>query len=234
LTAGGGTPLILRINPMPPDAYEHVLVASVAGGVIGVLVMWNRKRSQIAGDSKVRRYIVLILGTAACACAVWAFSKTFGDRSPILAATVMILMTGWAALLHSVMPLPLPRFGWRVRAGEFAILRAPWTAVRLFGAILHGTPIRHLGGRVYLAEAGRDPQTVLRGILDAETVHLWALVLSSPWLVFWGVQGRWICLICGLAVHVPLNVYPILHLRYVTWRIERYIARMRCTEKAKP
>jgi hypothetical protein len=30
----------------------------------------------------------------------------------------------------------------------------------------------------------------------------------------------------SFAVHVPLNIYPILHLRYVTYRVEGCLARM--------
>ena len=215
---------------MNPDAYRHILVASIAGGFAGALVMWNRKRSQIAGENTLRRFAVLTAGTAASACALFAFSEAFGDHSQIYAAMVMILITGWAALLHSVVQLPVPRFVLRVRTGEFAVLRSPWTGVRSFGAFLRSTLLRHLGGRVYLSEVGRDPLAVLRGIHGAEIVHIWALLFCCPWLVFWGMQGRWMSIVWSLAVHVPLNVYPILHLRYVTWRIEGYLARMRRSE----
>lgn len=78
-----------------------------------------------------------------------------------------------------------------------------------------------------MSEAGRNPLTVLRGVREAQAVHIWALLLSCPWLLFWAIQGRWMSLVCGLAVHAPLNVYPILHLRYATWRLEGCVARMR-------
>ena len=194
--------------------------------------MWNRKRSQIAGDDKLRRFAVLTIGTAASACALFAFGKALGERSQVYAAMVMILITSWAAVLQSVLQLPVPRFVLRVRSAEFAVLRSPWTGVRSFGALLRNTPLRHLGGRVYLWDVGRDPLAVLRGIHDAETVHLLALLFCCPWLVFWGIQGRWMSIVWGLAVHVPLNVYPILHLRYATWRIDGYLARMRWSEAA--
>ena len=226
------SPAILSRRRMNPDAYRHILVASIAGGIAGALVMWNRKRSQIAGENNLRRFTVLTIGTAASACALFAFTKAFGDHSQIYAAMVMILITGWAAMLLSVVQLPVPRFVLRVRIGEFAVLRSPWTGVRSFGALLRSTPLRHLGGRVYLSDVGRDPLAVLRGIHDAEVVHIWALLFCGPWLVFWGLQGLWMSIVSGLAVHVPLNVYPILHLRYVTWRIEGYVARMRHSKDA--
>jgi hypothetical protein len=217
---------------MNPDTYKYILVATMAGGLAGALVMWHRKHSQIAGASTLRGFTVLAIGTAASACALFAFTKAFGGHSRLYAAVVMILITGWAAVLHSVVQRPVPRFVLRVRAGEFAVLRSPWTGVRFFGAILRGTPLRHLGGRVFLSDVGRDPLAVLGGIHAAETVHILALALCCPWLVVWGMQGRWMSIAWGLAVHVPLNVYPILHLRYVTWRIERYAARTRRREGA--
>ena len=197
--------------------------------------MWNRKRSQVAGENKLRRFAVLTIGTAASACALVAFAKAFNDYSQIYAAMVTILITGWVAVLHAVVQLPVPRFVLRVRTDEIAILRSPWTGVRLFGALLRTTLFRHLGGRVYLSDVGRDPLAILRGIYDAETVHIWALLFCCPWLVYWGVQGHWKSIIWGVAVHVPLNVYPILHLRYVTWRIQRYLERTRrgeCVEQS--
>jgi len=217
---------------MNPDAYWYILVASLAGGFAGALVMWNRKRSQIAGENRLRQVAVLTLGTAASACALIAFTKVFGDQPQIYAVMVMILMTGWAAVLCAVVQLPVPRYVLKVRTGELAVLRSSWTGVRSFGAFLRSTPLRHLGGRVYLSDVGRDPLTVLRGIHDAEAVHILALLFCCPWLVVWGVQGRWLAIVWGLAVHVPLNVYPILHLRYVTWRLEGYQARMRRSEGA--
>ncbi len=81
-----------------------------------------------------------------------------------------------------------------------------------------------------MSEVGRDPLVVLRGIHEAEAVHMEALLLCCPWLVIWGMQGRLMSVVCGLAVHVPLNIYPILHLRLVTWRIEQYVARTRSSQ----
>jgi hypothetical protein len=218
---------------MNPDAYRQILVASTAGGLAGALVMWNRKRSQTAGENTLRRLTVLTVGTAAFACALIAFTKAFGAQSQIYAAMVVIVITGWASVLSSVAPVPVPRFLLRVRAGEVAILRLPWTGVRLFGAFLRSTPLRHLGGRVYLSEVGRNPLTVLGGIHDAQRVHIWALLFCCPWLVFWAMKGWWMSIVWGLAVHVPLNIYPVLHLRYVTGRVEGYMARMRRRKDAE-
>ena len=125
---------------MNPDVYAYVLVASIAGGCLGPLVMWNRKRSQVVGASRLRGWIVSIAGTAASACALVAFTKAFGGYAPMYAATVMILVTGWAAVLHSALHFPMPRSVLSVRPAEVCLLRVPWTGVRLFGVLLQHTP----------------------------------------------------------------------------------------------
>ena len=210
---------------MNSEAYTYILIASIAGGIAGVLVMWNRKRSQVAGASRLRGFIVLAVGTVASGCALLAFAKAFGAGSPGYSVIATIMVTGWVAVLQTVAPLPVPPFIFRARKTEAAVYRVRWTGVRLFGAFLRRTPLRHLGGQVYLSSANRDPQTVLRGIRDAEAVHLWALVFCCPLLVFWGLEGWWRSMVWSAAVHLPLNIYPVLHLRHVTGRVEAYVAK---------
>lgn len=210
---------------MNPEAYWYVLAATLAGGMGGVLVMWNRKRAEASGSSRLRRAIILVVGTMASVCALIAFSKAFGAQSPLYAVTAMTSITGWAALVNSAAHLPLPRFLLVPRRGELSFLRSPCMGVRWFGKGLKNTPLRHLGGRVFLAERGANPRTVLEGIREAQAVHHWALLLSCPWLVYWAAQGRWAAALCALAIHTPLNVYPILHLRYTTCRIEEHLTR---------
>lgn len=210
---------------MEPEAYRYIALASMAGGLSGVLVMWNRKRTEAAGESGLRRVAVLLLGTAFSACALFAFTKVVGSHPQIYPLLLMVLVTSWVAVVQAVTPLPLPGPLLRVGRREFAILQSPWTGVRAFGALLRNTPLRHLGGRVFLSNTGRDPRMVLRGLRAAEAVHVWALLFCCPWLVYWGLQGRWTSIAWGLAVHVPLNIYPILHLRLVSWRIDACLAK---------
>jgi hypothetical protein len=205
--------------------YGLILVASLAGGLTGALVTWNRKRSQMAGESAARRLAVLVLGTGASASAVVAFGQAFGTGSAMYGALVIVAVTGWVAVVRSGgVPLPVPLSLLKGRPIELAILGAPWTGVRLFGMLLRSSPLRHLGGRVFLLGLGRDPRAVLPGIYDAERIHWWALLASCPWLIWWGTQGTWMLITVALAVHLPLNAYPVLHLRYVSGRIERCLA----------
>ncbi|HVV71670.1 MAG TPA: hypothetical protein VHI52_09255 [Verrucomicrobiae bacterium] len=209
---------------MNPNSYWYMLAASLSGGLTGVLVMWNRTRAQDAAGFKGRHVAVSVVGTAACVCALWAFNRAFGTRSCAYAAMVSIVTTGWAAVIQ---PLLTPLVPWRllrVRAAEFVILQARWNGVRMFGDILRRTALRSLGGRVYLYKTG-DARAVLRGLREAQAVHLAGLLFSCPWLAWWGVQQWWQSIACAVAVQVPLNVYPVLHLRYVTWRVERFLAK---------
>lgn len=210
---------------MNPEAYTHILLASLAGGLAGVLVMWNRKRSWSSGQSNLRGFTVLSIGTASFGFAWMEFSKTLPAHSGINAAVAMMVLTGWAAVLNSVVSLPVPYILQTVRVREFAILRSPWSGVRLFGAILRGTPLRRLGGRVFLSEAGRDVPTVLAGIRAAQAVHVWAIVFCVPLLIFWAARARWQWIFWALAVQVMLNLYPILHLRFVSFRLAEYVKR---------
>ncbi|MCU0787862.1 MAG: hypothetical protein MUC91_06675 [Verrucomicrobia bacterium] len=217
---------------MSSEAYTQILLASLAGGCVGALVLWNRSRSLVQGKNRLREAAVLVVGTFATVCALLAFNQAFRDHPQVNAAVVLMLVAGWVSVLHSVVPLPLPRSMLRVRMGEFAFLRARWSGVRTFGALLRNTPLRRLGGQVFLAGANRDATAVLRGLHSAEVVHIWAFLLCCPWFVLWGVRGQWACLVSGFAVNVLINVYPVLHLRYVTWRIEQFAARMRRSRSA--
>ena len=216
---------------MSSEAYTQILLASLAGGCVGALVLWNRSRSLAQGKNRLRGAAVLVVGTLATVCALLAFHTAFRDHPQVNAAVVMMLVTGWVSVLHSVLPLPLPQSMLRVGMGEFALLRARWSGVRTFGALLRHTPLRRLGGQVFLAGVNRDPMVVLRGLHNAEVVHIWALLLCCPWFVLWVFRGQWACVASGLAVNVLINIYPVLHLRYVTWRIEHYAARSHCLGK---
>ncbi|MGA7616945.1 MAG: hypothetical protein WBX15_17375 [Thermoanaerobaculia bacterium] len=209
---------------MSSHTYALLFSASVAGAVAGVLVMWSRKRSEIAGPDRARTIAVLATGTAAVLFALFAFRRLFAMQPNVFAALVVPLVTAWAAVVQSCIRLPVPDAILKVRPLELRILRSRWTAIRAFGSLLRNTPLRALGGDVYLRTTRRDVAHVLRAMYDAETVHLWGILLSAPWLAYWLLRGRWLPVALACAIHVPLNVYPILHLRYASGRVDRLIA----------
>jgi len=213
---------------MAPGAPRFVLLASLVGFLTGALVLWIRKRPP---RLPLVRWAFLIAGTSAFVYVLVAFTKAFGNLPILQAITVTILVTSWSSVVNAIVPLPFPRCVLQVRPAEFELLRAPATGVRAFVLLLRKTPLRHLGGRVFLDEdANRSPAHILPGVLAAETVHIWAVLLSGPWLIFWLAQQQWPSLLAAMAVHVTLNLYPILHLRYVSWRLQRCIARQHLTK----
>ncbi len=207
---------------MPAEAYRLILLASLAGGGLGALVLWNRWSTRVHGRRALRGFAVVAAGTVATVVAILSFAKAFDAYPAVNAAMVVMLSTGWVAVLHSVVPLPLPRSVLCVRAGEFALLESRWSGVRAIGYILRSAPLRGLGGQVYMDGLKGNVNALLPGLYSAETVHLWALLVCCPWFVVWGAQGHWTSLASGVSVNVLINVYPVLHLRYVTGRIGRH------------
>jgi hypothetical protein len=150
----------------------------------------------------------------------------FGAASAIYAAVVTMLVAVWTGMLHTVVPLALPASLRKVSVPELAVLRRRCTGIPLFGLVLRRTPLRHLGGAVYLAKFDNDPARVRHGIQDAEAIHVWSLLFCTPWLAFWCWRGWWFSVGLSLAVHLFLNLYPILHLRFTRGRMERCAGRL--------
>ena len=209
---------------MPIDSAMLVMPASFAGGAVGMLAFWNR-RPRKGRESNLLQIAVLLTGSGAFVVSLLLFAKAFGAGSVLFAVTVALLVGGWTGMLRTVVPLGLPAWILKVRRGEFAVLRWRWAGVPLFGAALRSTPLRHLGGSVYLSQCANDSACVLRGIRAAEEVHAWSVLFCLPWLVYWCWQGWWFSVGASLAVHALLNVYPVLHLRLTRGRMERCAAR---------
>lgn len=207
------------------DSSFLVIPASVAGGAVGVLAFWNR-RSRRDEENNLLQIAVLLTGSVACVVSLLLFARAFGASSAVFAVTVTLLVAAWTGMFHTVVPLRLPASSLKIERREFALLRWRWTGVPLFGLALRSTPLRHLGGTVYLNQCAKDSARVLRGIQEAEAIHVWSMLFCSPWLVFWCVQGLWFSVASSLAVHALLNAYPILHLRLTRGRIEKYAARL--------
>ena len=62
---------------------------------------------------------------------------------------------------------------------------------------------------------------------SAEAAHLWAIVLTIPYLAYAGISHQWTALLLFAAAHLGVNVYPVLHLRLVRGRLQQVLARKR-------
>lgn len=212
---------------MDANAYALVMGATLAGGLTGALVVWQRNRRRIAGKSRWLGIVVLLAGMCALLCGLLAFRRVLGPHSAVYAAVVVIQVTAAAAIAQSVFNLPAPARLLSVSGVEYDLLRREWTGIGAFGRLLASTPLRHLGGQVYFSKTNRDPLRILDGIYAAEKVHLWAFGCSLPWLIAWASRAHWSLVAVGLAVHAPLNVLPVLHLRRSSYRLQRHISASR-------
>lgn len=206
------------------DPIILIIAASLASGTLSLIAVWNR-RPRKRGDNFLIQTAVLLVGSAAALLSGWLFMKALGIRSTLFALVITLLVTAWIAAVHTVIRLPIPTWISKVTKAELAVLRQPWTGVRGFGRVLRHTPLRHLGGRVYLAQCSNDSTQVLRGIQEDEEIHCWSLLLGVPWLMYWLVQGLWWSVAMSFAVQLLWNIYPVLHLRLTRGRMEHYRAR---------
>ena len=153
-------------------------------------------------------------------------SRVIGVDSPWL---VLLLMFYFLALVKVAEPLFLLRMPaalrplrrWELEGGADRRL-----GVLGFGRLLRHSPLRWLNAAVYLDRGRRDPAAVRAMAEASEASHFWAAVLLMPYVVYAALAGRWSVAAGFLAAQALVNVYPILHLRYVRGRLDRVILRM--------
>lgn len=152
--------------------------------------------------------------------------QVIGTASPWLALLLMFDFLGVARFAEPLFRLRMP--------GALRPLR-PWErrgdlyrrlCVPRFGRLLRKTPLRHLNTGVYLDRGPKDPFLVRLHCESSEANHFWAALPFMAYIVFAGVNGMWSIAAFFLAVQLLVNVYPILHLRYIRGRLDRAIRRM--------
>jgi hypothetical protein len=114
---------------------------------------------------------------------------------------------------------------WEQEAGVVRRLRIP-----RFGRLLRSTPLRCLNSGVYLDQRRRHPLEVRLRAESAEAIHFWAGVLFMPFIVLAATTARWSALGWFLLAQLFVNIYPILHLRHIRWRLNRAMRRMEQAE----
>jgi len=132
---------------------------------------------------------------------------------------------GWTAFANDVVAMRLPASLCRIRPWELRTFPYRTLGVAAFGRFLRRSVVRHLNPSVYLRAAEAQPEYVRAHLETAETVHFWALVFSFPFLVFACFQGWWAAAVAIVIVHVPVNLYPIWHLRLARARLASYLGR---------
>ena len=151
--------------------------------------------------------------------------NVIGSTSPWLALLLMFYFLALAKLAEPLIVLRMPRALFALRPWEVRGRFLRRTGVLRFGRLLRETPLRHLNARVYLGDSRRDAQRVRFQAASAEAGHFWAAVLLTPFIAVAAVAGRWSIAAWFLVAQLLVNVYPILHLRYIRGRLDHAINR---------
>ena len=175
---------------------------------------------------KLRDLVVLSVAAAGFAASLLMFRRAVGIGSPWFGLVVMLSALGLIALARPFFLLRRPAAvrrnrAWEVRGGLYQA-----AGVRLFGTVLRRTPLRYLNQFVYLAGSA-TPSMVRAQAESAEAAHLVAGALLIPHMVYACVQKWWGTLAWLTMVQALGNLYPILHLRWVRARIDRFHGRRR-------
>ena len=140
----------------------------------------------------------------------------------IVATFTTLGFTGLARpLLVMKPPLSLRQVrSWEIEGRLYRAL-----GVHGFGTLLRRSPLRYLNSRVYLNRWPGDPDAVHAEMEAAEAAHLWAMVLTFPYVVYLAIQVAWSTLFWFSVLNLGVNVYPILQLRLARGHLIRVRAR---------
>ena len=170
--------------------------------------------------SKLRDVVVLILVGSALVLSLLMIRRAVGVASPWFSLVLMFSILGTVAFCRPLFLLKPPEFlrttfEWEKEGRLYGALGVP-----AFGAVLRRTPLRYLNAFVYLARQA-DPGVVRAEVESAEMAHLLAACSLIPHILYSGVQGWWGSVAWLVFVQLVVNVYPILHLRWVVARLDR-------------
>ncbi len=172
---------------------------------------------------RLRDVLILLAAATAFGVSLPRFGRVVGFASPSFALIAMFSFLGLVGIARTLFVLRLPCWlrqvrVWEVRGRLYRVLGVP-----AFGELLRRTPLRHLQPLVYLSRY--PPAKVKHQIEGAEAAHFWAAAFLVPYMVFACFQKWWSVVLWFTVVQILLNVYPILHLRWVRGRLKRVFDR---------
>jgi hypothetical protein len=170
----------------------------------------------------------LILAAVVLAFGVsfWLLSGVIGIGSPWLVLLLMFYFLAIAKVAEPLFRLEVPAVLRPLRPWEYKRDIHRRLGVLSFGRLLRRSPLSTLNSAVYLERGDDDPARVYLQIESSEASHFWAAVLFTPYVVFAALKGMWGVVAWFCLAQVVLNVYPILHLRYVRGRLDRAMRRI--------
>jgi hypothetical protein len=203
----------------PFSSSFDLIIASISGAAAGVASYYSRTLAHRDGMIFLRNVLFIIGNIAICLSAL-LFTRLLGITSIPAALALVLLLSAWISLLHNFQPLPLPPVLMPISRAEYGFLQSPLSGVRAYGWLLIHTPIRRLGGAVFVTGTGPAALAkMLPGLTGAETVHVWSVIALSPLLIVWIWMAAGAALATSLLVILIFHIYPIAHLRMVRYRL---------------
>ena len=176
--------------------------------------------------------ILLMVGTA-FGISLNMTRRVVSLASPWFALLTMFCVLGLVAFARPLFPISVPSWLRELRPWEVKGRLYRGLGVPAFGKLLRRAPLRFLQPLVYLKRYPGDPAKVQTQIEGAEAAHFWAATLILPYMVYFCFQNWWHVIFWFMVVQVIVNVYPILHLRWVRGRLRQVIDRKLLSHAAR-
>lgn len=167
--------------------------------------------------------LVFVFAVAGFAVALNLFGRVVGLTSPWFALIVMLVFLGMVRFASPFYLLKLPRPLRRLRPRDISGKQSSGLRVAAFGQLLRRTPLRPLIPVVYMSQHPGEPDAVRRRVESAEAAHWCDAVLVTLYIVYACNQKWWRVVACFFVLQAAGNVYPILHLRLVRGRLQRFL-----------
>ena len=182
--------------------------------------------------TRLPRWVHVLILTAVVlvfSVSFWLLSGVIGITSPWLVLLLMFYFLKIAKVAEPLFRMKMPAALRPLRPWEDRRDAYRQFGVLSFGRFLRRSPLSSMNSGVYLDRGDGDPARVRVQIESSEANHFWAAVLFTPYVVFAAWKGMWSVVAWFSVAQLILNVYPILHLRYVRGRLDRAVRRIGAT-----
>jgi len=172
------------------------------------------------------KHLTFLLATLlAFAASVVMLSGVVGVASPWMALVIMFCFLGLARVAEPLYRVKLPRSLRSIRGWELEGVIYRSLAVPAFGRFLANTPLRFLNSSLYLSSTRRAALALRLQVESAEAIHFWAAILLLPYMAFCLMKGQRAAFAWLALLQLLINVYPVMHLRFVRARLDGAIGR---------
>jgi hypothetical protein len=174
---------------------------------------------------KGSRILLLCVLALVFAWSALMLRRVLGLHWPWLAILLMFYFLGLLKVAEPLFMLRVPARWRRLRRWEVRSHALRRFGILAYGQLLRSTPLRYLNLAVYVRSGSRDFRRVLLLTESGEAAHFWAALLLLPCIGYALFQRAYADVAWLVLAELLVNVYPMLHLRYVRSRLERLIAR---------